>query len=257
MQNLKNKIVFITGASSGIGKACAEAFAKEGANLVLSARRIDRLIKISKQLEKDYKVHIYCFELDVRDQRMVKKQIESIPEDLQQIDILINNAGLSRGLDKLFDGNIIDWDEMIDTNVKGLLYVSRAIIPGMFARENGDIINIGSIAGHEVYSNGNVYCATKHAVDAITKGLRLDLLGTQLRVCTIDPGLVETEFSEVRFRGDRKRAKSVYQNCEPLKPEDIADCVIYAASRPKHVQISEIIVLATAQRSATTIWREK
>ncbi len=257
MQNLKNKIVFITGASSGIGKACAEAFAKEGANLVLSARRIDRLIKISKQLELDYKVHIYCFELDVRDQRMVKKQIESIPEDLQQIDILINNAGLSRGLDKLFDGNIIDWDEMIDTNVKGLLYVSRAIIPGMLARESGDIINIGSIAGHEVYSKGNVYCATKHAVDAITKGLRLDLLGTQLRVCTIDPGLVETEFSEVRFRGDRERARSVYQNCEPLKPEDIADCVIYTASRPKHVQISEIIVLATAQRSAKTIWREK
>jgi len=255
MQNLKNKIVFITGASSGIGKACAEAFAKEGANLILSARRIERLVELSKQIESEHKVNTYYFELDVRNQRMVDSQINSLPEKWQQIDILINNAGLSRGLDKLFAGSIIDWDEMIDTNVKGLLYVSRVIIPGMVERESGDIINIGSIAGHEVYSKGNVYCATKHAVDAITKGLRLDLLGTQLRVCTIDPGLVETEFSEVRFRGDKDRAKSVYQNCEPLKPDDIADCVIYAASRPDHVQIAEIIILATAQRSATTIWK--
>lgn len=256
MQNLKSKIAFITGASSGIGKACADAFAKEGANLILSARRTDRLKNLSSQLMKDYKIQVHFFELDVRDQRMVELQISSLPEEWKNIDILVNNAGLSRGLDKLYEGKILDWEEMIDTNVKGLLYVSRAIIPGMIERNRGDIINIGSIAGHEVYPGGNVYCATKFAVDALTKGLRLDLLGTPLRVCTIDPGLVETEFSEVRFRGDTERAKTVYQGCQPLTPEDIADCVVYAASRPAHVQIAEMIVFATAQRAATTIWRE-
>ncbi|MFC2088864.1 SDR family oxidoreductase [Calditrichota bacterium] len=257
MQNLKDKIVFITGASSGIGEACAEAFAKEGANLTLCARRIDRLKENSLRLIENYGIKVHFFELDVRDQRMVDFQISSLPDDWKNIDVLVNNAGLSRGLNKLYEGKIVDWEEMIDTNVKGLLYVSRAVIPGMVERKLGDIINIGSIAGHEVYAKGNVYCATKFAVDALTKGLRLDLLGTPLRVCTIDPGLVETEFSEVRFRGDKERAKTIYQGCQPLTPVDIADCVVYAASRPAHVQIAEIIVLATAQRAATTIWREK
>ena len=183
-------------------------------------------------------------------------QINNLPNDWTNIDILINNAGLSRGLDLMHEGSIQDWEEMIDTNVKGLLYVSRALIPKMVANGKGDIINIGSIAGHEVYPRGNVYCATKHAVDAITKGMRLDLLGTPLRVCTIDPGLVETEFSEVRFRGDKDRAKTVYQNFTPLSSADIADCVVYAASRPHHVQIAEIIVLPTAQRSATNVHKE-
>lgn len=257
MQKLKNKIVHITGASSGIGKACAEAFAKEGAKLILSARRIDRLIKTSKQLEKDYGINIYSFEVDIRNQQMIEKQIGALPEDFRNIDILINNAGLSRGLDKLHEGEIQDWEEMIDTNIKGLLYISRAIIPGMVERESGDIINVGSIAGHEVYPGGNVYCATKHAVDAITKGLRIDLLGTPLRVCTVDPGMVETEFSEVRYRGNKEKAKSVYKGFQPLDAADIADCIIYAATRPAHVQIAEMLVLPTAQRSATNIWKNR
>jgi len=257
MQKLKNKIVHITGASSGIGKACAKAFAKEGAKLILSARRIDRLIKTSKQLEKDYGINIYSFEVDIRNQQMIEKQIGALPEDFRNIDILINNAGLSRGLDKLHEGEIQDWEEMIDTNIKGLLYISRAIIPGMVERESGDIINVGSIAGHEVYPGGNVYCATKHAVDAITKGLRIDLLGTPLRVCTVDPGMVETEFSEVRYRGNKEKAKSVYKGFQPLDAADIADCIIYAATRPAHVQIAEMLVLPTAQRSATNIWKNR
>jgi len=257
MQSLKNKIVFITGASSGIGKACAIEFAKLETNLILCARRKERLENLSTELKNEYNSEVLILELDVRDKKVVEYQINNLNTDWKNIDILVNNAGLSRGLDLLYEGKIQDWEEMIDTNVKGLLYISRTIIPGMIERNRGDIINIGSIAGHEVYQKGNVYCATKYAVDAITKGLRLDLLGTPLRVCTIDPGLVETEFSEVRFRGDQERAKSVYQNCEPLRPEDIADCVVYAATQPDHVQIAEIIVLATAQRSATTIWREK
>jgi 3-hydroxy acid dehydrogenase / malonic semialdehyde reductase len=256
MQSFKNKIVFISGASSGIGKACAIEFAKLDARLVLCARRIDRLEKLSQEIKKKYKIDILLLDLDVRDKTEVENQINNLPEEWKDIDILVNNAGLSRGLDFLHEGSIQDWEEMIDTNVKGLLYVSRNVIPGMVERNQGDIINIGSIAGHEVYQKGNVYCATKHAVDAITKGLRHDLLGTQLRVCTIDPGLVETEFSEVRFRGNNDRAKKVYEGYKPLSPADIADCVVYAASRPKHVQIAEIIVLATAQRSATIVHKD-
>ncbi len=256
MLNLKDKIVFISGASSGIGEACAIEFAKQQSKLILCARRKDRLEKLSTELKNEYGIQIFCIELDVRDKDAVEKEINNLQNDWKKIDILINNAGLSRGLDLLHEGSIQDWEEMIDTNVKGLLYVSRAVIPGMVKRNQGDIINIGSIAGHEVYSKGNVYCATKHAVDALTKGLRLDLLGTQLRVCTIDPGLVETEFSEVRFRGDKERAKSIYKDCDPLRPEDIAECVLFAACRPEHVQIAEIIVLATAQRSATIVHKE-
>ena len=256
MQSLKDKIVFISGASSGIGEACAFEFAKHESRLILCARRKNRLEKLSIELKNKFKSDIILLELDVRDKNEVENQINNLPERWTNIEILINNAGLSRGLDKLYEGKIQDWEEMIDTNVKGLLYVSRAIIPGMVKRKQGDIINIGSIAGHEVYQKGNVYCATKHAVDAITKGLRIDLLGTPLRVCTIDPGLVETEFSEVRFRGDNERAKTAYEGFKPLSSKDIADCVVYAASRPKHVQIAEMIVFPTDQRSATNVYKK-
>jgi len=256
MNRLKNKIVFITGASSGIGKACAFEFAKNEAKLILCARRKERLEKLSSELKNKFKTDILFIELDVRNKNAVENKINNLSEVWKKIDILVNNAGLSRGLDKLFEGKIQDWEEMIDTNIKGLLYVTKTIILGMVERNQGDIINIGSIAGHEVYQKGNVYCATKHAVDAVTKGLRLDLLGTQLRVCTIDPGLVETEFSEVRFRGDTERAKIAYEGCKPLSPADIADCVVYAASRPKHVQIAEMIIFPTDQRSATNVFKK-
>jgi 3-hydroxy acid dehydrogenase/malonic semialdehyde reductase len=252
MSDLKDKIVFISGASSGIGRACANAFSQNGARLVLSARRVERLEKIASELPTD----IHILPLDVRDKNSVESAIHALPSTWSTIDILVNNAGLARGFTKMHEGDLQDWEEMIDTNIKGLLYVSRAIIPGMVSRGSGDIINIGSIAGHEVYPNGNVYCATKHAVDALTKGLRMDLLGTSVRVCTVDPGLVETEFSIVRFRGDDARAKKVYHGMKPLSGEDIADAVVYAATRPPHVQIAEIIILPTAQRSSTLVARE-
>jgi NADP-dependent 3-hydroxy acid dehydrogenase YdfG len=251
MQNLKDKIVFITGASSGIGKACAEAFAAAGARLILCARRMERLKEMASQLNGD----TYMFELDVRDQKAVQTKLSTLPEKWRDIDILINNAGLARGLSKLHEGLLSDWEEMIDTNVKGLLYVSREIIPGMVKRKRGDIVNIGSIAGHEVYPNGNVYCATKHAVDALTRGLRIDLVDTNIRVSTVDPGLVETEFSLVRFHGDAERASDVYQGMKPLTGADIADTVLYCVSRPEHVQIAEIIIFPTAQKSSTVVSR--
>jgi len=252
MIRLKDKTVFISGASSGIGKACAFSFAQYGARLILCARRVDRLQKIARE----FSVDTHLLSLDVRNQKSVKSAVESLPQDWREIDVLVNNAGLARGLSKLYEGDIDDWEQMVDTNIKGLLYLSRAIIPGMVARNSGDIINIGSIAGHEVYPGGNVYCATKHAVDAITKGLRMDLLGTSVRVCTIDPGLVETEFSLVRFHGDEGRAKKVYDGLKPLSGKDIADAVLYAATRPAHVQIAEIIILPTVQRSSTLVSRK-
>lgn len=257
MQSLNGKTVFVTGASSGIGQATAHAFAKEGANLLLCARRIDRLEEMKKEflrLYPDCKVHI--FKLDVRNRAAVESALDTLPQEWKDIDILVNNAGLSRGLDKLQDGLIEDWEEMLDTNVKGLLYVTRKVVPWMINRNTGHIINIGSIAGHEVYPKGNVYCASKHAVDAITKGLRLDLVDTSLRVTTVDPGLVETEFSQVRFHGDEEKAKQVYKGFTPLSGDDIADCVLWAATRPAHVQIAEIIVFPTSQASATVVDRK-
>jgi serine 3-dehydrogenase len=257
MESLKNKLVFVTGASSGIGAASAKAFAGEGTRLLLAARRKDRLKKMSDQLKKEFKIDIHFFELDVRDQKDVAKRISSLPREWVEIDILINNAGLSRGLDKVYEGSIQDWDEMIDTNVKGLLYVSRAVIPGMVKQNRGHIVNIGSIAGREVYPGGNVYCASKHAVDAITKGMRMDLQGTNIRVSTIDPGLVETEFSEVRFHGDKNRAAIVYQGLKPLTPEDVADAIIYCVTRPAHVNIAEMLIFPSAQASSMLVHREK
>lgn len=252
MSSLKNKIVLITGASSGIGKAAAFQFAQQGAKLILCARRKERLLKLAEELQID----CYLIELDVQKHENVKQAISGLPKEWQAIDILVNNAGLGRGLDKLHEGNIDGWEEMIDTNIKGLLYMSRAVIPGMVSRKSGHIINIGSIAGHEVYPGGNVYCATKHAVDALTKGMRLDLVDTPLRVSTVDPGLVETEFSDVRFYGNNEKAKTVYQGYKALEPVDVADTVVWIASRPPHVQIVEVVIFPTAQGSATSVFKE-
>jgi NADP-dependent 3-hydroxy acid dehydrogenase YdfG len=256
MYSLKNKIVFITGASSGIGRSCVKAFAAQGARLILAARRAERLEKLAVELKTEHGPDILVLKLDVRDPAAVAAAVAGLPAEWAAIDVLVNNAGLSRGLDKLHEGKLQDWDEMIDTNIKGLLYVSRAVIPGMVARGRGHVINIGSIAGREVYPSGNVYCATKFAVNALTKGMRLDLNGTGVRVSTVDPGLTETEFSVVRFHGDAGRAGKVYQGYAPLAPEDIADAVVYCATRPMHVDVAEMLVLPTAQASTTLIHRK-
>jgi len=252
MTDLTNKLVLVTGASSGIGRATAQRFSEAGARVIIAARREDRLTELATQLKTD----CYVLKLNVRVRAEVEAAIASLTKDWQGIDILVNNAGLSRDLSKLHEGQHDGWEDMIDTNVKGLLYVSRTVIPGMVARGRGHIVNIGSIAGHEVYPGGNVYCASKFAVDAITRGLRMDLVDTPLRVTTIDPGMVETEFSEVRFYGDKHRADQVYKGIEPLKAEDIADAIVWTATRPPHVQIAEIIVLPTAQASAMVSYRK-
>ncbi|HTP13508.1 MAG TPA: SDR family oxidoreductase [Bacteroidota bacterium] len=255
MTNPDRSTVLITGASSGIGMSCALKFAEKGARLILVARRKDRLNALATRLKKLHQTESLIITLDVRDRRAVVKKLSRLPAAWNNIDVLVNNAGLSRGLEKLYVGSFEDWEEMIDTNVKGLLFVSRTIIPRMVAQGRGTIINIGSIAGHEVYPGGNVYCASKHAVDALTKGLRLDLVDTPLRVCTVDPGLVETEFSIVRFHGDAQRAKQTYQNMTPLTPDDVADAVLFCATRPPHVQLAEIVILPTAQASTTLVHR--
>ena len=256
MPSLKNTIVFVTGASSGIGRSCARAFAREGASILLAARRADRLNDLAKSLAAEYEVPVRSFALDVRNRADVDRSLAALPDEWKPIDVLVNNAGLSRGLDKLQEGLISDWEEMIDTNVKGLLYVSRAVLPGMVRRGRGHVINIGSIAGHELYPAGNVYCATKFAVKALSRGLRLDLSGTNIRVSTVDPGMVETEFSEVRFHGDAERAAKVYQGLTPLSPEDVAEAVLFCATRPPHVNISEVIVMPTDQASTTLVHRK-
>jgi 3-hydroxy acid dehydrogenase / malonic semialdehyde reductase len=255
MESIKNKTVLITGASSGFGEACAKLFAEKGAKLILAARREDKLKKLAEELKRNFNAEYVIVKLDVRDNKEVQKAIEGLPAEWKEIDILINNAGLSRGLDKLHEGSIEDWEEMIDTNIKGLLYVSKAVIPLMVKRNTGHIVNIGSIAGHEVYPKGNVYCATKHAVDAITKGMRIDLNGTNIRVSTIDPGLAETEFSMVRFRGNEERAKNVYKGLEPLSPEDIADAVLFTVTRRKNTVVAEMILLPLSQATATVVNR--
>ena len=257
MPSIEKQTVLITGASSGIGMACAKVFAASGVKLILAARREKRLQTLATALKDEFGTETHVLSLDVCDRRQVKTQLTSLPEPWSNIDILVNNAGLSRGLNKLYEGSIQDWEEMIDTNVKGLLYVTRALVPGMVERQRGHIINIGSIAGHETYPNGNVYCATKAAVRAISEGLKQDLLGTPVRVSSVDPGLVETDFSEVRFRGDTERAETVYQNLTPLIPEDIAEVVLFCASRPAHVNLSEILVLPTDQSGATLVHRHQ
>jgi len=248
--------VLITGASSGIGMSCAVKFAEAGARLILVARRKERLTSLAARLKKLHGTETLIIRLDVRDRRAVVKKLSKLPGEWRNVDVLVNNAGLSRGLEKLYVGSFEDWEEMLDTNVKGLLYVSRAVIPGMLERGRGHIINIGSIAGHEVYPGGNVYCATKFAVRALSKGLRLDLNGTPIRVSEVAPGMVETEFSLVRFHGDAERAAKVYQGLTPLGPDDIADAAVWCATRPPHVNVSEVVVMPTAQASATLVHRK-
>jgi 3-hydroxy acid dehydrogenase/malonic semialdehyde reductase len=248
------KTVLITGATSGIGKATAELMAKNNYKVILCGRRQDRLSELEAALSEYTEVHTLAF--DVRDKKAVLERIDSLPESFSAIDVLINNAGNAHGLDPIQTGDLDDWDAMIDINVKGLLYVSKAIIPQMTERKSGHIINIGSTAAKEVYPNGNVYCGTKHAVDAISKGMRIDLNPFGIRVGAIHPGMVETEFSEVRFKGDVDRASSVYKGFAPLQPEDIADIIHFVVSRPYHVNIADLIVMCTAQASSTIIKKD-
>ena len=249
------KIALITGATSGIGEACAHRFAQNGYNLILVARREDRLAKISHHLEDKYAVEIKQIVVDVRDKESLNTAFNTISADWKNVDVLINNAGLSQGLDPIDKGNTEDWDTMIDTNVKGLLYVTKIVSNWMIPNKSGHIINIGSIAGQEVYPNGNVYCATKHAVDALSKSMRIDLLQHEIKVTAINPGMVETEFSVVRFKGDAERAKNVYAGLEPLIADDIADAIWYVVSRPKHVNINDMLIMPTAQATATLVNR--
>lgn len=255
MVSIQEQIVVITGASSGIGASCARMFAQEGASLILAARRRDKLAALATEIKQAYQSKIHLLELDVSDRSAVAKSFADLPEFWRNVDILVNNAGLSRGLDKLQSGEIQNWEEMIDTNVKGLLYVTRSLLPGMVERDRGHVINIGSIAGHQAYTGGNVYCATKAAVRTLSQGIKMDLLGTPIRVSCIDPGTVETDFSKVRFRGDTDKAGKVYQGMNPLTPDDIAEIVVFCATRPPHVNMSEVLVLATDQSSATMVHR--
>lgn len=255
MYSIKDKTVMITGASSGIGFACAKLFAKEGARLIICARREDKLKELASYIKDRFDSQVHYFKLDIQNQEEVEKHLNTLPEEWKNIDILINNAGLSRGLDKIHEAKLIDWEEMIDTNIKGLLYISRVIIPIMVEQGSGHIVNIGSIAGHEVYPGGNVYCATKHAVDAITKGMQIDLVDTPIRVSTVDPGMVETEFSAVRFHGDEKKAAKVYQGLNPLTGYDIAEAILFCITRPPHVNIHQLRIMPTAQASATLAHR--
>jgi 3-hydroxy acid dehydrogenase/malonic semialdehyde reductase len=250
------KIALITGATAGIGEACAELFAQENYDLILTGRRLDRLEKLAARLNKKHNTEVAVCAFDVRDREQVISNFEKLPAKWKKVDVLINNAGLSQGLDPIQNGNLDDWDTMIDTNIKGLLYVSKVISNWMIANGKGHIVNIGSIAGKEVYPNGNVYCATKHAVDALNKGMRLDLVQHGIKVTAIHPGAVETEFSEVRFHGDKERAKKVYDGFEPLVAKDIAETILFVVSRPKHVNINELLIMPTAQASATTIVRK-
>jgi 3-hydroxy acid dehydrogenase / malonic semialdehyde reductase len=253
--SLTDRTVLITGASAGIGAASARLFAAAGARLVLAARRFDRLRELAAELRAAHGTDSHLLELDVRDAGVVSRVLEDLPPEWRAIDVLVNNAGLSRGLDRLYEAELRDWEEMIDTNVKGVLYVTRAVLPGMVERGRGHVINLGSIAGFEVYRGGSVYCATKSALATITTGLRLDLFGTPIRVSLISPGAAETEFSAVRFRGDDDRAATVYEGYQPLTAEDIADNILYVATRPPHVNVDEIVVKCTAQARADMVYK--
>jgi 3-hydroxy acid dehydrogenase / malonic semialdehyde reductase len=252
---MKGKIVFVTGASSGIGAATAMEFARLGAKLMLCARRLEKLQAMEAELRDAGAADLLLLEIDVRDREAVKRVLNELPEAWRSIDVLVNNAGLSRGLTKLYEDDIENWEEMIDTNVKGLLYVTRAIVPGMVERNHGHVINLGSIAGHMAYANGGVYCATKAAERFISDGLRIDVNGTAVRVTSIDPGMVETDFSKVRFRGDAERAAKTYQNVDPLQAEDVADAIVWAATRPPHVSIQSVVLTPTAQANPFVLTR--
>ncbi|MDF2436922.1 MAG: short-chain alcohol dehydrogenase [Bacteroidota bacterium] len=249
-------IAFITGSTAGIGKATAEIFAKNGYDIIITGRRKERLQEFSSELKSKYKIDVLDLNFDVRDLKQVESAISSIPENWKKINVLVNNAGLAVGLNNIQEGIIEDWERMIDTNVKGLLYMTRNVTPIMISNGFGHIVNIGSIAGKEVYANGNVYCATKHAVDALNKGMRIDLLPHNIKVTAINPGMVDTEFSIVRFKGDNDRAKNVYKGMQPLKAEDIAETVYWVATRPAHVNINDIIIMPSVQANATTTIRK-
>lgn len=256
MNNLKEKIILITGSSSGIGKACAIEFAKLGANLLLAARRLERLNELSTELEQKYNVRTKCLKLDVRNLDEVKNGYNNLDKEWKKVDIIINNAGLARGFSKIYEADTNDWEEMIDTNIKGLIYVTRIFLPQMVERMEGHVINIGSTAGHEVYAYGNVYAATKFAVKALSQAIRLDVLDKGIKVTSIDPGMVITEFSKVRFSGDEERANKVYEGIEPLTAKDIAEAVVFAATRPKNVNINQIILTPLQQASSTQVYRK-
>jgi 3-hydroxy acid dehydrogenase / malonic semialdehyde reductase len=252
---LKERIVFITGASAGIGAATALAFAGEGARLLLAARRASRLVEVASHALERGAVAVHSIDLDVRNRHAVQRAIDELPADWSEIDVLVNNAGLSRGMDKLYTGRIEDWEEMIDTNIKGLLYVARAVVPGMVVRQHGHVVTLGSMAGEIVYPNGAVYCGSKAAARTINDGLREDLLGTPVRVTSIDPGLVETDFSLVRFHGDANRAATVYRGITPLTAEDIADAILWTVTRPDHVNIARISLTSVHQANTLLIHR--
>lgn len=249
-------LVLVTGATSGIGKSTAEIFARNGHDIIVTGRREERLSELKNELQKKYKVLVTTLCFDIRQQPEVEKAIASLGPLASKINVLVNNAGLAAGLSSIQDGSLNHWERMIDTNVKGLLYISKIVSGLMIKNKSGHIINIGSIAGKEVYANGNVYCATKHAVDALSKGMRIDLLPHNIKVTAVNPGMVETEFSIVRFDGDEDKAKKVYQGMEPLTPEDIAETVYWAASRPPHVNINDIVIMPTVQASATNVIRK-
>ena len=254
--DLTGKTVLVTGASSGIGAACAEVFAQAGCRLILAARRLDRLEAVAERLHAESGTEILTASLDVRDREAVDALVDGLGPAWSSIDVLVNNAGLARGLSTIYEGDVNDWEEMIDTNVKGLLWVTRAVLRGMVERGSGHVINIGSIAGHETYPGGNVYCASKHAVTAIGRALNIDVLGTGVRVSTVDPGLVETEFSVVRFHGDQDRANSAYEGLDPLQGADVADAVLFCATRPSNANVREMIIVASAQASVVHVHRK-
>ncbi len=249
-------LVLVTGATSGIGKSTAEIFAKNSYDLIITGRREERLQEIKKQLELDHKIKVTTLCFDIRNLKEVENAISKLSAENKKIDILVNNAGLAAGLGPIQSGEIDHWERMIDTNIKGLLYMSRAVSNLMIENKKGHIINIGSVAGKEVYANGNVYCATKHAVDALNKGMRIDLLPHNIKVTAVNPGMVETEFSIVRFDGDEDKAKKVYMGLQPLTPEDIAETIFWVANRPAHVNINDILIMPTVQATATNVIRK-
>lgn len=251
-----NRIALITGATSGIGKASAVEFAKHNYDLILCGRRKSRLDELAANLNENYNAACVCLDFDIRSNDDVKKALNTLPDSWRKVDVLLNNAGLASGLAPIQEGEIEDWELMIDTNVKGLLYISSLVMPWMIERSSGHIINIGSIAGREIYPDGNIYCATKFAVDAITKAMRLDLLGTGIRVTQIAPGAVETEFSEVRFKGDKERAAKVYEGFEPLVAEDVAKTIYFVTSLPKRANVNDLLIMPTAQANARSIHRK-
>lgn len=254
---MKGKIVFITGASSGIGEGCARKFASQGADLILNARNVAKLEVLKQDLEQQYGVRVLLLPFDVRDRQAATEALNSLPEDWKAVDVLVNNAGLVIGVDKEFEGNLDEWDIVIDTNIKALLAITRLVVPGMVERERGHIINIGSIAGDAAYPGGSVYCATKAAVKALSDGLRIDLVDTPLRVTNVKPGMVETNFTVVRYRGDKQAADNFYKGIRPLTGDDIAETVYFAASAPEHIQIAEVLVMPTYQATGTISYKKK